>query len=258
MALVEQPIHTPEPEPVAEAGSLARELSRAYCAMLTYYQREYKLSPLDADAKARGADAASQDWARSQVMERPADEVSWWTLQHLVEQNPEMVEIAWNRIKDEARKELESGHRTAAALEWQGSPWDRARFLAIRSAFRESWGPLTGPEAALVDMLAHSFETYLKWSERLTLRAETEGQVEDDKLKREGYWQPPRIGVAESIEQAAVMAERAHKTFLRTLRSLQDVRRLPAVLVASAEQVNVGGQQVNIAGPADGRADDRR
>jgi hypothetical protein len=248
----------PEPELEVEAGSLARELAHAYTSMLAFYQREYKLSPADADAKARGVDEPSLDWDRRQALERPADEVSWWALQRLVEHDPGTVEIAWNRIKDEARKELESGHRTAAALEWNGTPWDRARFLAIRSAFRESWAPLTGTEAALVDMLAHSFEMYLKWSERLTLRAESEGQIEDDKLKRDGYWQPPRIGLNEAIEQAAEMAERAHRLFLRTLRSLQDVRRLPGVHVASAGQINIGGQQVNIAGPADGRAVDGR
>jgi hypothetical protein len=258
MDLVDGPVLLPEPAPEAEVGSLARELARAYTSMLAFYQREYKLSPADADAKARGVDESYPEWDRRQALERPADEVSWWVLQHLVEHDPGTMEIAWNRIKDEARKELESGHRTAAALEWQGSPWDRARFLAIRSAFRESWGPLTGTEAALVDMLAHNFEMYLKWSERLILRAETEGQVEDDKLKRDGYWQPPRIGVAESIEQAAAMAERSHRLFLRTLRTLQDVRRLPGVLVASAGQVNIGGQQVNIAGSADERADDGR
>jgi hypothetical protein len=258
MALADASVFPTEPKPEAEVGSLARELARAYTSMLTFYQREYKLSPSDADAKARGVDEPSPDGDRGRALERPADEVSWWALQRLAEHDPGTMEIAWNRIKAEARKELESGHRTASALEWQGSSWDRARFLAIRNAFRESWAPLTGTEAALVDMLAHSFEMYLKWSERLVLRAETEGQLEDDKLKRDGYWQPPRIGLNEAIEQAAAMAERWHRLFLRTLRSLQDVRRLPGVHVASAGQINIGGQQVNFAGPADGRADDGR
>ncbi|MFL5760620.1 MAG: hypothetical protein ACJ789_12910 [Thermomicrobiales bacterium] len=104
-------------------------------------------------------------------------------------------------------------------------------------------------------MLANSFELYLNWSERLIMRAECEGQIEDDKLKREGYWQPPRIGTAEAIEEAAVMAERAHKIFLQTLRALQDMRRVPGLHVATAGQINIGSQQVNIAPtPADGRA----
>jgi hypothetical protein len=259
MTSADAPLLPTEPESIAEVGSLARELTRAYKMMLAHYQREHQLSPADADAKSRGVDAPSQDWARRQALEQPAHEVSWWALQHLVEHDPETVEIAWNRIKTEARNELESGHRTASALEWNGSPWDRARFLAIRSAFRESWGPLTETEAALVDMLAHSFEMYLKWSERFTSRVESEGQIEDDKLKRDGYWQPPRLGLNEAIEQAAAMAERSHRLFLRTLRALQDLRRLPGVHVASAGQINIGGRQVNIAtSPAGGPTEDSR
>jgi hypothetical protein len=53
----------------------------------------------------------------------------------------------------------------------------------------------------------------------------------------------------EAIEQAAGMVDRFNRIFLRTLRALRDLRRLPpAVIVAKADQVNVGGQQVNVAG----------
>ena len=44
------------------------------------------------------------------------------------------------------------------------------------------------------------------------------------------------------------MAGRCHRTFLRALRALRDLRRYtPSVLVQNAGQVNVGSQQVNVA-----------
>ncbi len=158
---------------------------------------------------------------------------------------------AWRRVAAAAREELTAGLRTARALEWGGRPWDRARFLALRAAFRDEWQPRGGVEAALVDMLAASFDGYLKWTERLAVRAESEADTEDAKLKRDGSWRPARVAVADAIEEAATMAERAHHTFLRTLRAMQDLRRLPGVSIASAGQVNIGRQQVNVAAPAD-------
>ena len=55
---------------------------------------------------------------------------------------------------------------------------------------------------------------------------------------------------AEAIEQAMAMGDRFNRIFLRTLRALRDLRRYaPTVVVQNAGQVNVGGQQVNVAGP---------
>jgi hypothetical protein len=54
---------------------------------------------------------------------------------------------------------------------------------------------------------------------------------------------------SQAVEQAAAMADRYNRIFLRTLRALRDLRRYaPAVIVQNAGQVNVRGQQVNVAG----------
>jgi hypothetical protein len=57
------------------------------------------------------------------------------------------------------------------------------------------------------------------------------------------------------------MADRFHRIFLRTLRALRDLRRYAGpVIVQQAGQVNVGGQQVNVAATPDredGRIDHR-
>ena len=46
---------------------------------------------------------------------------------------------------------------------------------------------------------------------------------------------------------------RFNRLFLRILRALQDLRRyVPMVTVQHAEQVNIGGQPVNVAGASQG------
>ena len=76
----------------------------------------------------------------------------------------------------------------------------------------------------------------------------TEGKLEETLLKRDGHWKPPRIGVAETIDQSAAMVDRFHRLFLRTLRALREHRRhAPQVVVQNAAQVNVGAVQQNVA-----------
>ena len=59
--------------------------------------------------------------------------------------------------------------------------------------------------------------------------------------------------MAQAIDQCAAMTDRFNRIFMRALRQLRDLRRYaPQVVVKSAGQVNVGGQQVNVAGEAGG------
>ena len=80
------------------------------------------------------------------------------------------------------------------------------------------------------------------------MQVATEGQREDYDVKQSGAARPPRIEAAEWLEQAAMMADRFNRLFLRTLRALRDLRRYgPTVVVQNAGQVNVGAQQLNVA-----------
>jgi hypothetical protein len=49
----------------------------------------------------------------------------------------------------------------------------------------------------------------------------------------------------------AEQAEAAHRRFLMTLKALQDLRRLPAVSIASVGQVNIARQQINVSSDED-------
>ncbi len=239
--------------PDQETGSLARELARAYQHMAAYYRDQLQLSGSDADKHARGLDSTPHQAAENlaRIRERPVDQVSWFDLDHLVERHPEEMAAVWSQIKAEARKELASGHRTAQALDWGGTPWHRARFLAIRDSFRAGTPPRNGIESALLDTAAEAFGDYLEQSEHLHMQVRSEMESERDRLQRDGGWSPPRLSMAEAIEQSTKMADRAHTRFLRTVKMLYDLRRTsPSLYVGTAGQINVGAQQVNVAGPS--------
>ena len=66
--------------------------------------------------------------------------------------------------------------------------------------------------------------------------------------QEEGCWKPARQTDAEAIDHAAAMMDRFNSIFLRSLRALCDLRRYSGpVIVQNAGQLNVGGQQLNVA-----------
>ena len=173
--------------------------------------------------------------------------MGWWDLSSLAEHDPDQALAVWEQVKVEARKELETGHWAAKALDWNSGPWERAQFLALRSSFREEWRPQGGIEGALVDTMAQAQVTYLFWLERLWPLSTTEGEEQDRAVERKGYWVPPRVTTAQAADQAAAMVDRFNRLVLRTLRALRDLRRYaPSVVVQNAGQVNIGERQVNI------------
>jgi len=241
----------PEENP-NEAGSLASELTHAYMQMTGFHRDQMHLGAGEADRAARGLnqtpDEALTDLIR--IRERAPDQVSWGDLQRLVNYDPHEMTAARAQLRSEAREELASGHRTARALEWNGRPFDRARFLAIRDSFRETTPPQSGIEAALVETAAAAYSDFLQRTEQVHLQEASEVACERDSLERHGSWSPARLSAAQAIEQSAKMAEQAHSRFLRTVKMLHEWQRSsPALYVGTAAQINVGQQQVNVAPP---------
>jgi hypothetical protein len=232
-----------------ETGPLAAELARAYRRMASWYHGELELSGPEADQRARGQDWTPEEVAADleRIRERPPDQLSWMALERLVERDPETMLTVWSQVKATARKELASGWRTAGALDWDGSPWQRARFLAIRASLGGDTPSQTGVEAALVDMAAEAFSVWLEETEHAHILSS--GEVDRERLERErhGGMAPPRLMMADAIAQATDRSERAHQRFLRTVKMLTELRRTSQPLyVAHAGQVNVGQQQVNL------------
>jgi hypothetical protein len=231
---------------VYEIEFVAECLAGAYARMVEFNKEELGLTSDEAEKRVR----TTTDWDVKRATEAPADHITWYAIQSVMDHDPALGLATWERVKLAARDELETGHRAAAVFDWDSSPWNRAQFLAIRESFREEWRPKGGVEDALIDVMAQCYAEWLSWMKEHFILSSSEGKMRELELKREGHWAPPRVSVNATIEQAAIMIERYNRLFLRTLRALRDLRRYaPTVIVQTAGQVNVRAVQTNVAQP---------
>jgi hypothetical protein len=94
--------------------------------------------------------------------------------------------------------------------------------------------------------MATAHAEYLGWLERLHAERQDRAVWTNILERNTVQYEPPRISSAEAVEEAAAMAERFHRLFVRAVRTLRELRRFtPSVVVQNAGQVNVGAQQVN-------------
>jgi hypothetical protein len=237
----------PEKQPQSlEANPLARELASAFHSLVEYEKEQYRRTAPEALAKAQEPCHPNYE---DRVLRGPPEEVSWLDLELLAEKNPALMTQRWEEIKEAAREDLQSGHRAARTVEgYYANPWKRAQFLAIRGALAKEWQPRNGIEWQLIDTLAQAQTALFSWQESLAVYQSAKCQNEKYDIEKRGDWNPLRVSEAEAIEQAAAMIDRFNKIFLRTLRALRDLRRYtPTVVVQNAGQINVAGQQLNVA-----------
>jgi hypothetical protein len=241
--LAQPPATLPE---ASEADPLARELASAFRGYVDHFKAQYRCTAGEAVAKAQECSAEYEEL----VLHRPPEELSWLDLEHLAERNAALMTRRWQEIKAKARDELQSGHWAAQAVEGDhSSPWRRAQFLAIRDDLAREWQPRTGIERQLIDALAQAQTGVFTWQVTLAIYVSHKPRSDKHDIENRGHWNPPRVSVAQAIEQAAQMVDRYQKMFLRTLRALCNLRKVPlAVVVQNAGQVNVGEQQVNLNG----------
>jgi hypothetical protein len=227
-----------------ELRTIARECAADFESLVQAYRTNYKLSTEDAVARARG-NAEEQS---ERILRSPHDQIRWHDIDQVAALDGQKALDLWEAIKREALEQLRSGHRAAQAMQTADNyPWRRAQFLAIRQELSEEWQPRNGIERQLIDTMALAQSGHLFWLETLTCRS-TQESLSEKKQGEEARWTPPRLSDAAAIEQAAAMMDRFNKVFLRSLRALQDQRRNSRpVVVQKVGQVNVGGQQVNVA-----------
>jgi hypothetical protein len=227
-----------------DSTDLAREVAAAFSRMVKGFQEYYKLTTQEACTRA-AEPAADQ---RTQVMNAPPDQISWFDLCSLEKLNPELVIQRWEEIKQAAREELNTGHRAARLMEFDGnSCWPRARFLAIRAELRDAWRPRDAQEAHLIDQMAQCQTFVERWQEVLVALTSLAnlGLLPRNKL---GESKLPRVAEVEAIREAAELIERFQKLYWMALRALQNQRRLhPRILIRRAKQVNFGnGIQIQL------------
>src|SRR5262249_48556956 len=151
----------------------------------------------------------------------------------------------WEEVKHAAREERRSGHPAARALEGAGSScWRRAQFLAVRAELSEAWRPRNAQEQHLIDQMAQWQAVMEFWQDTFTIFTALVARRKGEKNRGGPPWEPPRIADAEALEGAVRMVERFQRLYLRSLRVLQDQRRIgPPVIVRRAAQVNIAQQQ---------------
>jgi hypothetical protein len=251
---------TPEERTHAELVASRRELVDAVVRQVAFEVRQMGLSPDEARERHRQTRLADPDAI-------PSAQISWLDLSALNEEDPVKAQALWQRFKREAAEELAGGVRVSRTLERPlvDDPAERAAFLAVVAGLRGSLAPRDALEHLLVQQMAAAFHLHLRWQEIAVRRMEEEvWQAERDKRRtfdnmspreRERYednhgWLPPRLAEREALEQAAVLSDRYQRSFLRLMKAFRDNRKLFASLIVAGGQVNIGEQQVNVAGHA--------
>jgi hypothetical protein len=230
-----------------EAGSLARALVSAYRSRLDFHKREYLRSA--PEALTRAEEDIEPD-LRQRALEGPCEDTSWDDLQRLYEENPVLMLMRWQEMKQQALEELQNGHQAACTVEgFNSTPWRRAQFLAVHEELTVDWQPRDGVERLLINTLAQSYTAMMRWLEILSHYETARCGRERQQVDRIGEWDTPRVTEHQAVEQAAAMVDRFNKLMVRTLRAMRDLRRYnPTVVVQNAGQVNVAQQQVNVNG----------
>ena len=234
----------PVTPPAMEAGSLARELVKAREEMIAHYQRQYAQNTPEA-VKSTEEFFATNAANVERILKTPADNTSWYEVEQLATVDPALAARRWEEIKEAAHQDLASGHGPAKTVESsEQTCWKRAQFLALRDDLANQWRPRGGIEWGLIDMMAQALTLQGFWTHRLVMLDVLEWP--DPPSKEMAKFQPPRMSASLAIDQAAGMVDRFNRIFMRALRQLRDLRRY-TVVIQSAEQVNIGQQQVNVA-----------
>ncbi len=254
-------------------GSLLRELQHAYIERVAFNRSEMggSLSLEEARANAYHACKDEEEAKRlfDMMMSYPLDNLDFVDLYEMWPVAPRLAESIWEMLKEEAGDKFESGHLATEAMapvHYMRTAWNVASYLGLRESFIAEWQPRGGIELSLIDMLAEAFLLYQYWVKQSVLRSETKTREVHPEYERwqksmnprerdasgflDGYWFKPFVSEQEAVEQAAQMADRWNRIFMRTLRNMRDLRRYSVpVTINNPQQVNIaadGGQQVNV------------
>jgi hypothetical protein len=188
---------------------------------------------------------------KQQLLDAAPAGLEWPDLAYAEQIEPGSAAEVYGHIKQVARDQLESGDRAAEVVASELSrPWTRARYLALRESFIADWKPTGSIELRLIEMMAQLYSAYEYWMGLSVQRVAFDHEQEHYRIKENGKWRVMNVAANPEVNQAAEMADRFNRLFLRTLRQLRDLRRYNVpVMINNPQQVNIaadGGQQVNV------------
>jgi hypothetical protein len=231
---------TPDTVSQLEIEPLAHRFSDAY----------WRAMRAEAEGRINGLRHAMRN--KYQLLNASPAHLEWRDLSYAEQLEPGSGFEVYAHIKQFARDDLESGERAADVVASSiMRPWVRARYLVLRESFIADWKPTGSIETRLIEMMAQLYTAYEHWMELSVQRVAIECQEETYQIReRGGKWRSVSITGDADAQQAAEMADRYNRLFLRTLRQLRDLRRyVVPVTINNPQQVNIaadGGQQVNV------------
>jgi hypothetical protein len=233
-------------QPDAPAALTTLEIEPLAHRLADAYWRALKA---EAEGRINGLRHALRD--KQQLLDASPAQLEWRDLSYAEQLEPGSVFAVYDHIKQAARNDLESGERAADVVASAITrPWIRARFLALRESFIADWKPTGSIELRLIEMMAQLYTEYEHWMELSVQRVAFECQEERYQVEVKGKWRAVSVTGDADAQQAAEMADRYNRLFLRTLRQLRDLRRyVVPVTINNPQQVNIaadGGQQVNM------------
>jgi hypothetical protein len=179
------------------------------------------------------------------------DDLTWNAIGQLEDEQPGSLETIWERVKQYARDELESGQRAAYVAVGDDRPITRARFMVLREKYIREWEPRNVLESQMIDTVCQAQTIREYWMRLATERVAVECQIEQFTIETQGKRRDVTIDGSESARDAREEAERWDRVFVRAIRALRDLRRYttPVIVNNQGGQVNVasdGGQQMNV------------
>ena len=235
-----------------EVAAIVGEMARTHGSYVAYFEKHYKLSREEAIKRAEET-TLTPEQQLNRLDEQPPDQISWYTFDDATKLDPERAWDRWDRMKDEARDEYESGHRAASAVR-HDSPWERVQYLAVRDSFIEEWQPRGGLELSLIDQMAQTYSAWLRWLAHYELLATADVATRERQINDRGRYEEPKP-YKHTIEERALHTADRFQRMLRSLRALRDLRRYsPQITIHNRGQVNIGEQQVNVQGDPNGEA----
>jgi hypothetical protein len=251
-------------------SSLIRQLHHSFARMIAFYRSDSggMLSVAEAREKAFHKCENNEEAKKifGEIMRHSHENISFNALHGLHGYAPRVAERIWEKIKEEARAEFESGHlaaNTMSPVHYMKETWNIAKYLGVRESFINEWQPKGGIELSMIDMLTGAFLQWQHWLAETVKRSQTEPRREHHEYQEwkqhkqelhkkswgEGHWFPPYVHEQAAIEHSVQMADRFNRIYMRTLRQLRDLRRYSPVTINNANQVNIaaeGGQQINV------------
>src|SRR5262249_32474524 len=150
----------------------------------------------------------------------------------LEDAEPGSFATLWEKLKEYAKDELESGMRAATvAVGIYHLPLDKARFIVLREKYIREWEPRNVLESQMIDAICQAQTIREYWLTLATGRVAVECEQERYYVMNRGQRSERYIDGSQSAREAQEQAERWDRVYIRSIRALRDLRRYTAPVI---------------------------